>query len=308
MEAELAIVNGLNVFPVPDGDTGANMLATMAEALSRAAGARTLAESAEQLALGAMLGARGNSGVILSQLFRALSETLRAESSISSRAIIDVFARASDLAFATVAEPIEGTMLTVLRAMSEAGAGARGKPASDVLRNAVLAAEEAVARTPEQLPLLHDAQVVDSGGYGLLLIVRGWYEALSQRPAPEMHHHLLGVDRVRAQIALGEIHPASPLEHRSDRYGYCVTLLVDGATVQEVDVRRQLSELGESALVVAAEGRLKLHVHVADPDVALGYAGQIGTITRSDVSNIDEQAGALAPAATLPVVAVVPGQ
>jgi DAK2 domain fusion protein YloV len=312
---ELPVVNALNVFPAPDGDTGANMLATVREALSQTDGACSLREAVDKLALGAMLGARGNSGVILSQLFRAQQEVLARRSpseALTPADLARILARASELASGAVANPVEGTMLSVLRAASvplpprreRLGEGTQRASAEFML--AILrAAEAALAATPDQLPILREAGVVDSGGYGVLALLRGWYEALTGQPAPSVTSSLLGVERAREQAAAGVAHPADLLARPEHGYGYCVTLLVDAPGADEAGIRRRLLELGDSVLVVAVDGQLKLHLHAPDPGDALRYASDLGRLVHSDVTNIDEQTGT---ALAIPVVAVATGE
>jgi dihydroxyacetone kinase-like predicted kinase len=176
------------------------------------------------------------------------------------------------------------------------------------LATAVVAAEAAVARTPEQLPILAAAQVVDSGGYGLLTMLRGCRGAMGFVP-PLLHDsHLLGVDRVRAQVAAGNANPAGLVAAPTEPYGLCVTLLVEAPGTDELAVRRRLEELGSSVLVVASGSQLKMHLHVPDPSVALDYAATLGTILRSDISDIDEQASGVDAALALPIVAVADGE
>ena len=291
LAAEVGAINALNVFPVPDGDTGANMLATIREALAAAEDGNEL----DGLARGGLLGARGNSGVILSQLFRAQQEVLAGRSEgVDAAGLAAVLARAADLAEAAIANPVPGTMLSVLRAAGTGGS----------LAGIVDTAEAALAATPDQLAILREAGVVDSGGYGLLCLLRGWYEALAGEPAPPVSRELLGLGRARQQAAAGTAHPAALLAAREAGYGWCVTVLVDAPGAAEAAVRQKVEALGDSALVVAAGGQLKLHVHVPDPEVALAYARGLGTIVRSDVSNIDEQTAA----GGLPLVAVVSGE
>ncbi|MBV8086715.1 MAG: DAK2 domain-containing protein, partial [Chloroflexi bacterium] len=305
LAAEQAIIDGLNVFPVPDGDTGKNMLATVREALAGAAGAETLTEAAAGLAQGALLGARGNSGVILSQVFRGLAESVRSSGVLDAPTMRDAFERAHALAFASVSKPVEGTMLSVL------GACAAVKAEADLLTQfaaEVAAAREAVARTPEQLPILAEAQVVDSGGYGLLTMLRGCCTALGGVAPAEAAHGLLGVDRVRAQVAAGGANPAELVAAPSEPYGQCVTVLVGAPAADEAAVRRDLGELGSSVLVVASGGQLKLHVHVSEPQVVLTYAASLGAIVRTDISNIDEQTAGAEGALALPIMAVAQGE
>ncbi|MFI5267267.1 MAG: DAK2 domain-containing protein, partial [Chloroflexota bacterium] len=311
---ELQVINALNVFPVPDGDTGTNMLATVRGALRHAEASCTLQEAVEKLALGAMLGARGNSGVILSQLFRAQQEVLTARSSpegLTPGDLAGILGRASDLAASAVANPVEGTMLSVLRASAlplpsqweRLGEGSQD-PRAEFLLDVLRAAETAVGATPDQLPILREAGVVDSGGYGLLTLLRGWYEALAGRPAPDFGTVLLGLERARDQAAAGVAHPADLLARPAHGYGYCVTLLVDAPTADEAVARQQLQDIGDSVLVVAGDGQIKLHVHVPDPEIAMEFARRLGTITGSEISNIDEQTRAIA----IPIVAVASGE
>ncbi len=305
LAGELHVINALNVFPVPDGDTGTNMLATIREALAQAKGASRLRAAVQKLSTGAMLGARGNSGVIMSQIFRAQCEILkgrRSEEPLTPAELAPILARASDLARHAVANPVEGTMLSVLRAA--AGVGPRDRMANFTL--AVLEASEvALARTPEQLPILREAGVVDSGGYGLVLMLRGCHEGLTGQPAPDLTRPLLGLERAREQAAAGRAHPAE-LVPGSAHYGYCVTLLVEAPGAGEDAVRSALQERGDSVLVAAGEGRLKLHVHVPDPEPVKRYARELGRLVAEEISNIDEQTRGAAP--SLPVVAVAPGE
>ncbi|HEU0169093.1 MAG TPA: DAK2 domain-containing protein, partial [Chloroflexota bacterium] len=262
LAAEQAVIDGLNVFPVPDGDTGKNMLATIREALAQARGAESLTQAAAALARGALLGARGNSGVILSQVFRGLAESVQRSGRLDAPTMRDAFRRAHALARASVSNPVEGTMLSVLGtcAAVEAKVDLVAQFAAEVA-----AAQEAVARTPEQLPILAEAQVVDSGGYGLLTMLRGCCTSLGYVPAAEADKGLLGVDRVRRQVAAGGANPADLVPAPAEPYGQCVTVLVDAPGVDQAAVRSRLGELGSSVLVVASGDQLKMHLHLAEP-------------------------------------------
>ncbi len=308
---ELAVINGLNVFPVPDGDTGTNMLATLDEALAEAREASSPAEAARGLAAGAMMGSRGNSGVILAQVFQALSETVdrwpdeTAEAGLQANHLAATVIRARELAYGAVSNPIEGTMLSVLSALAQAAAQDASVAPSALLGQLLGVAEAAVARTPEQLPILAEAGVIDSGGYGLLQMLRGWYVSLRGQAAPRLGP-LLGIERVRELTAAGQGRPAELLPHATGGYGYCVTLLVEADAEHEPAVRQRLSDVGSSVLVSAAAGRIKLHAHVPDPRVVEKLAAQLGSLLSSEISNIDEQMG-LVPAGSLPIVAVTLG-
>jgi dihydroxyacetone kinase-like predicted kinase len=254
-----------------------------------------------------MLGARGNSGVILSQLFRAQCEVLKrrgSEGSLAPNELGLVLSRASELAYRAVANPVQGTMLSVLAA---AAAAPQSPGLGDYLGGVVDAAETALAATPDQLPILREAGVVDSGGYGLLLLLRGWYESLCGQPAPAISRSLLGLERAQEQAAHGGGHPADLIDNRERAYGYCVTLLVDAPGANEDELRRRLRELGDSVLVAAMGGRLKLHVHVPDPEPVRALASELGAIAGSDITNIDEQT-AVATRPSLPLVAVAAGE
>ncbi|MDE3077420.1 MAG: DAK2 domain-containing protein, partial [Chloroflexota bacterium] len=304
---ELAVVNGLNVFPVPDGDTGTNMLATIREAIRQAECAATLKEASRLLAFGAMLGARGNSGVILSQFFRAFHEVLSDSSDIGAAELGRILILASDLAYQTVTHPAEGTMLSVMSATARTASLKSGEDEEGFLVAILEAATESVARTPEQLPILREAQVVDAGGYGFALLLRGCYEALVGRPAPPIGQELLGLSRIRELVAHGGAHPADLVPLPSQGYGCCVTVLVEAPGADDGPVRRRLEELGDSVLVVAAGGKLKLHAHVRDPQLLLDYARELGAIQSAEVSNIDEQTSAQR-SSVCAVVAVAPGE
>lgn len=303
LATDAVVVNALNVFPVPDGDTGTNMLATIREALAQGSKGLSLAETVDRLARGALLGARGNSGVILSQLFRAQQEVLGARAGahgITAGEVAAILSIAAQLATNAIADPVEGTMLSVLRA----AANPSGSTSAPSLESVIAATQAAIAATPDQLPILREAGVVDAGGYGLLCVLRGWYEALTGSPPPAAKQAFLGLERAREQAAAGMVHPASLLERAQQSHGWCVTVLVEAPQASEAHVRQRLQTLGESALVVAAGGQLKLHVHVPDAEDALAFARGLGAVVRSEVSNIDDQTGL----AALPVVAVVAGE
>ncbi len=307
LRSELAVVNGLNVFPVPDGDTGTNMLATINEALLEAEQASTLSEASRLLASGAMLGARGNSGVILSQLFQAVSDVLQDKADVTEFEVTAILSRAADLAYKTVTHPQEGTMLSVMSAAAQAARNALGKQSGRRFMETILeAAAIAVARTPEQLAILREAQVVDAGGYGFLLLLRGSFEGITGQPAPSVECEFLGMQHLRERLAHGPVHPSELVKTSDTSYGCCVTVLVECPPGSESAARSRLEELGDSVLVVAAGGRLKLHLHVPDPEVVLAYAAELGTVGNVEISNIDEQTSA--PPGVAAVLAVAPGE
>jgi DAK2 domain fusion protein YloV len=299
-------VNDLNVFPVADGDTGDNMAMTMRavmEELDRLDGLEVdevgRTRLVQALARAALMGARGNSGVILSQIVRGAAEELasRPGELVDPVLVASAFASAADAAYASVRDPAEGTMLTVFREMAhsiarqlahiEAGKQRLDKGVSDEQQDAILAevleqaiadGQRAVERTPEQLEVLRDSGVVDAGGYGLVLILAGVVAGLRGDVAdlPEISHH--------------EAPPrASRPHHEDSRYRYCTNFIVSGAGLAARDFLPRLEGMGDSVLVVGDEVTLKVHVHTDDPENAVALFEGAGDVTNLDVADMREQ-------------------
>jgi hypothetical protein len=292
-------IDALNVYPVPDGDTGTNLVLTMtaaAQALDgeapAEAGETALGAALRRLARGALLGARGNSGIILSQLFRGLADALAAVPSADGRALATALDRASRAAYAAVAAPVEGTVLTVGAAAARAAASAvtpgedldDGRPADrsgagNVARAAANAAREALARTPEQLPVLARAGVVDAGGRGLVVLLDALVEVLTGEPAPA-----------------APVLPAGPRqaltvarEAGSPEFGYEVQYLLD-APAERVDaLKARLGELGDSLVVVGSAPTWHVHVHVNDVGAAVEAGVDAGRPSRITVTRFADQ-------------------
>ena len=308
LAAELPAINGLNVFPVPDGDTGTNMLATLRRALQHADEATTPVQASQQLAVGAVLGARGNSGVLLAQLLRAGAEALEADSEPRPESVARMLRRAVELAYEAASHPVEGTLLSVLRAAADVPASASSAPDAYLLE-LLWQARAAVARTPDQLAVLRQAQVVDAGGYGLLLVFRGWHRAWLDRDADtSADTELLGLVALRQRLAAGHGHPSELVAAPSAEYGYCVSVVVRGAAGANLEeVRRRVEQLGSSVLAAPADDLLSLHAHVEDPGPLLAYAGQLGIVERHEITNIDSQTAAGETAQRAVVLALAPG-
>jgi DAK2 domain fusion protein YloV len=315
------------VFPVADGDTGDNMALTMRAVLHEldrlAADAGQIDkeigrdEIVDSVARAALLGARGNSGVILSQLIRGAAEELasRRGELVDPVLVGAAMARAADRAYASVRDPAEGTILTVVREMAhrvaselahmpEARLGIDAPPEvqdaaiASVLEPAVRAGEASVKRGPELLPVLREAGVVDAGGYGATLIFAGVVAALRGDEPPELDHY------EPARIT----HP----EHSSTTFRYCTNFVVTGDGLDTQAFVRPLESLGDSVLVVGDAHILKVHVHTDDPDAATGVFSGAGELSRLDVADMREQmadrAGRLAePEARCGALAVVSG-
>ncbi len=283
-------VNALNVFPVPDGDTGSNMFATVQAALSEAdlvpAEDRTVSRVAAALSLGALMGARGNSGVILSQLFRGLGEAVSDVEEIGGRELARALKEGCDAAFSAVAQPVEGTILTVVRDASTAAAAALVANGSleHVLAAAAAEAAASVARTPSMLPILRNAGVVDAGGKGLELLLRGALasvrgEAEPERDASAPDIALLVLDALEAQ-----------------GFGYETVFVVlprDGERLNVEQICNRLSEMGESVLVAGDAKAAKIHIHNERPDEVIAYGLSLGSLSRINVENLDRQATAV---------------
>jgi DAK2 domain fusion protein YloV len=324
-------VNDLNVFPVADGDTGDNMALTMRAVVEEL---NTLDDDAmdvagrdaivSAVARAALLGARGNSGVILSQVVRGAAEELasRPGELVDPVLVSAALARAADAAYESVRDPAEGTMLTAVRAMAtrvahdlahmdpqrlgrEATATEQDELLAEVLENALEAGKEAVERGPDQLAVLREAGVVDAGAYGLTVIIAGCLAALRGQAAPQLEH----------QYAPAALHRP---EHESSSFRYCTNFAVTG---ESLDARRftpELERLGDSVLVVGDDRTLRVHVHTDDPDAAVALFEPAGEVSRFDVADMHEQVadrsarlGGEAPRAeqaTCAVVAVASGE
>jgi DAK2 domain fusion protein YloV len=320
LEARREEVNDLNVFPVADGDTGDNMVLTLRavlQELDRLLGAsenRTIDdigrdEIVASVARAALLGARGNSGVILSQLIRGAAEELasRPGELVDPVLIGAALARAADQAYGSVREPAEGTILTVVREMAhrvasdlahmndarlgpDTSAEEQNAVIAEVIERALDAGQESVKRGPDLLPVLRDAGVVDAGGYGLTVLLAGIVGALRGSDPPPLEH----------QAAARVTHP----QHSSTTYRYCTNFAVTGS---ELDSRRfilLLEQLGDSVLVVGDPTTLKVHVHTDDPNAATALFADAGLVSHLDVADMREQVQQRDERLTAPVTAV----
>ena len=288
LEAHVDEINELNVYPVPDGDTGSNMFATVRAALDEADGVSpvTAERIAGAISFGALMGARGNSGVITSQIFRGMAEALGGKTRFNGLDLANALQQGAKTAYGAVAKPVEGTILTVIREASEA-AVATAEKSNDieiVLTATLEAAERSVAKTPSLLPILREAGVVDSGGQGLFRLFQG---AL---------HHLMGLAPVKAPSAAGRgaATAGSTLAARIDEgFGYETMFLVQAHPGKPLDVdaiRDHLESVGESVLVAGDARALKVHVHNERPDQVIGYGLRLGSISKISVENLDNQA------------------
>ncbi len=277
LDASRARIDDLNVYPVPDGDTGTNMTLTVRavrDALEGSAAA-TRADVAAEVTRAALMGARGNSGVILSQLVRGAAEELGAAGIVDAAAVSRALRAASDAGYAAVREPQEGTILTVCRALAE-HAQASDAELPELLADLVAHGEQALARTQEQLPTLREAGVVDAGGAGLLEIVRGIAAHVRGEPLPE------------APVSAGPL-PLEAVHREVSRFRYCTSFFVEGPEVEPDAFERDLEPLGDSLLVVGGPGAVKVHVHTDEPGRALALGTAAGVVEEIDIKNMHRQ-------------------
>jgi len=282
LEANRARIDDLNVYPVPDGDTGTNLTMTVravADAVDHTSAA-SRHSLARDVARGALMGARGNSGVIFSQIVRGAADVLgeTEEPVIDADATARALRGASDAAYRAVRRPVEGTMLSVIRELAEE-AEARAPehpPIGDLLRDLVRRGEDALARTPEQLQVLKDAGVVDAGGAGLVELVRGVAAAVTGEPIPEP-------PPIEEHLSHEAIH------QEPSQFRYCTVFLIEGEDLDREMLEDELEKLGDSLLVVGDPSAIKVHVHTDDPGAALSIGTKVGTIDRIEIANMHEQ-------------------
>lgn len=295
-----AEIDALNVYPVPDGDTGTNMYLTVeaaAEAAAEISDPSTLpGPVVEALARGALLGARGNSGVILSQLLRGFADVVAATSQPTGQTLADALSRAADLAYEAVSRPVEGTVLTVARAAGDAALAQSEASVAEVAKAAAASAREALARTPEQLPALAAAGVVDSGGMGLVVVLDALVEVLTgEVSADEL--------AVIPQVAAHEPLPGE--DYDGPRYE--VMYLLDAEDAHVPRLRGRLDELGDSLVVVGGGGLWNVHVHTEEIGSAIEAGIDAGRPHRIAVTDLIEQQRSRPRQITRVVVAVAHG-
>lgn len=287
LQANQQTVNALNVFPVPDGDTGTNMVLTMKSAMEEisSSGERKASKMLDALAKGALMGARGNSGVILSQLWRGFARGVEGKDSIDGEAVAKGFASARDMAYKGVVKPVEGTILTVAKDVAQEAerAAKKGADAANVLQAAVDAAAESVKRTPELLPILKDAGVVDSGGKGLFFILEGmlrWVYGQQIRSAESITQPLAVLNFETTKDAVEE--------------GQDFEVVVDfkpSAPLNLESFYAQLEGMGTSIQLGEGDGMYRMHIHVPTENryLPIDYAMSLGTVTNVAIENLIAQ-------------------
>jgi len=300
------IVNALNVFPVPDGDTGTNMVLTLQAAWNEVkdSGVHHLGEMAAAISKGALMGARGNSGVITSQILRGFSRGVHEKATLDAATLVKAFGEARDTAYKGVVRPVEGTILTVIKEVAIATEAALGsaKDAIEILEVAVKAADEAVKRTPELLPVLKQAGVVDSGGKGLFFILEGMLRHVYGESLETPTMSVQSLSAMNFQDAMGEVEEGQDYE-----------IVVDFVPTGELNLESfygRLEEMGTSIQVGEGEGMYRMHIHVPTEKryEPIDYIMGIGTVTKVAIENLLAQMDDIQKAANLQFAAVEPGQ
>ncbi len=292
LEAKKEWINELNVFPVPDGDTGTNMTLTIMSAAKEVAGLETVTMEtfAKAVSSGSLRGARGNSGVILSQLLRGFTKVIRSEKEIDTVVLASAFQKAVETAYKAVMKPKEGTILTVARGGADrAVALLEENPDLDLdtmLKAVIRRSEEVLNQTPEMLPVLKEAGVVDSGGQGLLQVLKGAYDAFCGKEVDYTIEAGSGAKTGPAKAAETE----APAEIR---YGYCTEFIIllekEYTHETELSFKAYLESIGDSIVVVSDDGIVKVHVHTNDPGLAIQKALTYGSLTSMKIDNMREE-------------------
>ncbi|MER2115441.1 MAG: DAK2 domain-containing protein [Solibacillus isronensis] len=291
-----AYVDSLNVFPVPDGDTGTNMNLSMTSGAdeTEANVSAHIGKTAQALSKGLLMGARGNSGVILSQLFRGFGKAIEKEAEIDAKGLANAFQAGVDTAYKAVMKPVEGTILTVAREAAAKGVEvAETEEDMIVLMEAFIEeAKQSLNRTPDLLPVLKEVGVVDSGGQGLLFVYEGFLASMKGEPLPEKNESSLD-DLINA-----EHHRVQDFMDTSDiEFGYCTEIMVrfeeDKSPFDEEQFRQELNPMGDSLLVISDDEIAKVHIHSETPGAVLAAGQKYGSLIKIKVDNMREQHSAI---------------
>jgi DAK2 domain fusion protein YloV len=290
LEKNASDIDDLNVFPVPDGDTGTNMLLTMRSSIEEAYRAPDHSASAvaQALAKGALLGARGNSGVILSQILRGMAEDMADKEEITGPDLARALGKASKTAYKGLSNPTEGTILTVIKDASSAAmkkSAGSGKDLITVMETTVSTAKESVANTPTLLPVLKEAGVVDAGGQGLYTILEGALQYLKgETELMQFKKPQVITSSIPLTLRLPEMIAADEVP-----YGYCTEFMIKGEELDPDKLKTRLIKKGESLIVVGDPSTIRVHIHTLDPGNIVHLATGLGTIHQVSVRNMDEQ-------------------
>lgn len=279
---ESDFVNALNVFPVPDGDTGSNMSMTFKAAVKEIENlnSESIGETSKKLAKGALMGARGNSGVILSQILRGISKGLEGKTTVNSTEFANAFLEGSKAAYKAVMKPTEGTILSVIRAAAEGAVRSNKIDIVELLGEVVVESKIMLDKTPDLLPALKKAKVVDSGGMGLYIILQGMYDALKDGIKAE-------IKDIASKASTGT--GAQVIEDIDIKFGYCTEFIILGDASKAKAFQDEIESLGDSMIVVGYDDVIKVHIHTNDPGLVLSKAVTVGELSKIKIDNMREE-------------------
>lgn len=285
LELQSEYVNSLNVFPVPDGDTGTNMSMTFRAAVKEIEGmnSKNIGEVSKKLAKGALMGARGNSGVILSQILRGISKGLEGKEEADASEFANALLEGSKSAYKAVMRPTEGTILTIVRTAGEVAVALKEDDITELMREVCRESKIMLDKTPEMLPALKKAKVVDSGGMGLLIILQGIQEALEND---------LKVTTGTPQAVKSSVAKAQRSESMSEediKFGYCTEFIILGDATHAEDFKSKVIDKGDSLVVVGYEDVIKVHIHTNNPGKVLEEAVKFGELSKIKIDNMREE-------------------
>ncbi len=285
LEKQKEYVNSLNVFPVPDGDTGTNMSLTFKAAAREIESLedKGIGEVSKKLAKGALMGARGNSGVILSQILRGMAKGLENAEEATIEEIKNSFVEGSNFAYKAVMRPTEGTILTIIRAAGEAAICSEAENIVELLEEICEESKKTLDRTPDMLPQLKQAKVVDAGGMGLLIILRGMLEALKNKGEVSLINDLEGESENNYDI------PELNMSPEDIKFGYCTEFIILDEVKDIPKFKDFLESHGDSLVLVGLEDITKVHVHTNDPGAVLSKAVTFGALSKIKIENMREQ-------------------
>ncbi len=279
LEQRIDEINALNVFPVPDGDTGINMYLTIKSANEAVENCSitSAAEVSAKIARGALIGARGNSGVILSQILRGIASGMEMKEKFSASDFAQAIGYGSEAAYRAVRQPVEGTILTVVREAAEVAMQQvkRGADLKQTMAAIVVQSRDTVRRTPELLPKLRESGVVDAGGIGLMYVFQGMKNIASRS---KLHIKVSEVASIKREVA-----------GTQESYGFDLQFLVEGEGLPIAEMREKINGLGDSVLVVGDENLVRVHVHTQEPQTVLDYCATKGSLGDVNLEQLDEQ-------------------
>lgn len=286
LEEKKEFVNSLNVFPVPDGDTGTNMSMTFRSAVKEIESFdnNSVFETAKKVARGALMGARGNSGVILSQIFRGIAKGLEDKDEVDSIDFANSLKEGAKYAYKAVMRPTEGTILTIIKAAGERAIDCTEKNIVSLLKEVCKHSENTLNKTPEMLPALKEAKVVDAGGMGLLIILKGMYNALKDNIQAKIEEY--------TEYEPKSINPAQVgLKTDDIKYGYCTEFFIrtSDAAKKSTDFKSIVESVGDSIIVVGVDDIIKVHIHTNDPGFVLSKAVTLGELSKVKIDNMREE-------------------